>query len=253
MTWANRFRLTLGLVAVLALGAWLTFYLNDSKAVATSSSAQIESKTYAVGSQYAGLVVDQLVNPGDAVTPGTPLFVIDSATLRHDVSIGFAPGPTPGQAINEAGQVVILATEAGTVARVEASRGTFVPAAAVLAQVEREGSLYVKAEYTLTAKEYARIDEDAPVTIVLPNEQTVAGHVSGIEVQTVSSKAQAIVTVESDKLVPGKANGLMAAGTPVNAELQLQNDGVVTDVQASVNEVFDGVSTSVKGLFGSGE
>jgi multidrug resistance efflux pump len=79
MTWANRFRLTLGLVAVLALGAWLTFYLNESKAIATSSSAQIESQTYAVGSQYAGLVVDQLVEQGDAVTEGTPLFVIDSA------------------------------------------------------------------------------------------------------------------------------------------------------------------------------
>jgi multidrug resistance efflux pump len=253
MTWANRFRLTLGLVAVLALGAWMTFHLNESKAIATSSSAQIESQTYAVGSQYAGLVVDQLVNQGDAVTEGMPLFVIDSSTLRHDVSIGFAPTDTPGQMINDAGQVVVLATGNGTVAKVEATRGTFVPAAAVLAQVEKEGSLYVKAEYTLTAKEYARIDEDATVSIVLPNEQTVPGRVAGIEVQTVSSKAQAIVTVESDKLVAGKANGLMAAGTPVNAELQLQNDGVVTDVQASVNEVFDGVSTSVKGLFGSGE
>lgn len=253
MTWANRFRLTLGLVAVLALGAWMTFHLNDSKAIATSSSAQIESETYAVGSQYAGLVVDQLVNEGDAVTEGTELFVIDSATLRHDVSIGFAPTDTTGQKINAAGQVVVLATGDGTVAKIEATRGTFVPAAAVLAQVEKKGSLFVKAEYTLTAKEYARIDEDAPVSIVLPNEQTIAGRVSGIEVQTVSSKAQAIVTVESDKLVPGKANGLVAAGTPVNAELQLQNDGVVTDVQASVNEVFDGVSTSVKGLFGSGE
>lgn len=253
MTWANRFRLTLGLVAVVALGAWLTFYLNDSKAIATSSSAQIESKTYAVGSQYAGLVVDQLVEQGDVVTEGTPLFVIDSATLRHDVSIGFTPGEMPGQRINAAGQVEVLATGPGTVAKIEATRGTFVPAAAVLAQVEKEGSLYVKAEYTLTAKEYARIDEDAAVSIVLPNEQTVSGHVAGIEVQTVASKAQAIVTVESDKLVAGKANGLMAAGTPVNAELQLKNDGVVTDVAASVDEVFTDVSTSVKGLFGSGE
>jgi multidrug resistance efflux pump len=245
MTWANRFRLTLGLLAVVALGAYLTFHLNSEKAVAASQSAAIASKTYDVGSQYAGLVVDQLVEKGDPVVEGTPLFVIDSEVLKHEISIGYAPTDTPAAHIDELGRIVVLATGPGTVAKVEVARGTFVPAAALLAQVEKENSLYVHAEYTLTPKEYARIDDGAAVTVVLPNEQHVAGRVAGIEVQTLEGKAQAVVTVESDKLVAGKANGLMAAGTPVTAELQLRNDGVVTDVAAGVDGVVTDVASSV--------
>ena len=58
MTWGNRFRLMLGLMVVVIGAAFATYHLNESEALAASSSAQIAAKTYDVGSPYAGLVVD---------------------------------------------------------------------------------------------------------------------------------------------------------------------------------------------------
>jgi hypothetical protein len=76
---------------------------------------------------------------------------------------------------------------------------------------------------------------------VLPNQQQLAGHVERVDVTTVANKAQATITVASDQLVAGDANGLVAAGTPVTAELHLRNDGVVTTVADSVKRYLRGI------------
>jgi len=241
MTWSNRLRLTLGLVVVVALTGVFTYQLNERKGRAGSSSAQIAALTYHVGSPYAGLVVDQLVEPGDAVAEGDPLFVIDSAALRHDTEIGFAPAETAASAVDAEGRLVVKATGPGTIVSLKAERGTFVEAIGDLAIVEKADSLYVQAEYTLTAKDYARVEDSAAVTIILPNQQRIAGHVDEVSVQTVASEAQAVVKVRSDELVKGDANGLVAAGTPVTAELALRNDGVVTQAVEAVKEYLRGV------------
>jgi multidrug resistance efflux pump len=86
MTWASRIRLLVGTLVVLVLAAVATYNLNESKGVAASDSAQILAKTYEVGTPYAGLVVDQMVDVGDAVTKGQPLFVIESASLQYDIT-----------------------------------------------------------------------------------------------------------------------------------------------------------------------
>lgn len=241
MTWSNRIRLAVGMIVVLALTTLLTFHLNESRGRAASSSAQIAARTYQVGSPYAGLVVDQLVEPGDVVAEGDPLFVVDSASLRRDLENGFAPSVTTASDVDAEGRLVVKATGPGTVVDLVAERGTFVEAVGGLAVVEKADSLYVQAEYTLSAKDYARIEDDAAVTIVLPNQQRLAGHVTEVAVETVASRAQAVVTVSSDALVKGDANGLVAAGTPVSVELSLRNDGVVTRVAESVRQYLDAV------------
>ena len=63
---------------------------------------------------------------------------------------------------------------------------------------------------------------------MLPNQQTLAGHVERVDVTTVANKA-------------GDANGLVSAGTPVTAELHLRNDGVVTTVAESVKRYLHGI------------
>ena len=45
MTWGNRFRLMLGLMVVVIGAAFATYHLNESEALAASSSAQIAAKT----------------------------------------------------------------------------------------------------------------------------------------------------------------------------------------------------------------
>ncbi|UZN02909.1 HlyD family efflux transporter periplasmic adaptor subunit [Cellulomonas sp. S1-8] len=234
MTWASRIRLLAGTILVLVVAALATFHLNDTRGRATSDSAQILAQTYAVGTPYSGLVADQLVDVGDVVVEGEPLFVIDSAGLTYDLANGLVSEPPEFTTVDDQGRLVVLASGAGRLTQVAAERGTFVPGSATLATVQRVGTLYVQAEYTLTAKEYARVADGADVTITLPNDAALSGTVERVEVTTVNGQAQAVVRIAGDSLVDGAANGLVSAGTPVVAQIALTNDGVVTTVAEKV-------------------
>ncbi|GEA85371.1 MAG: HlyD family efflux transporter periplasmic adaptor subunit [Cellulomonas sp.] len=243
MTWRVRLKLFVGTVVVLLVAAYATYHVNEQRSIASSDSAQILGQTYVVGTPYAGLVVGQHVTAGDEVEQGDPLFVLDSASLDRDLSLGTVSNAGQATTIDADGNLVVLATQDGTVTEVGARQGTFVSAADHLATVQIAGSLYVQAEYTLSAKEYARVPDDAPVSIELPNTATLAGHVERVQVTTVGGKALALVTVTSDELVDGDQNGLVGSGTPVQARLSLRNDGVVTTVS-------DAVTSYVHGVFG---
>ncbi|MBD8057819.1 efflux RND transporter periplasmic adaptor subunit [Cellulomonas sp. JH27-2] len=232
MTWAGRLRLLVGLVVVVILAALATYKLNESRGIATSDSAQILAKTYQVGSPYAGLVVSQKVEVGDQVTEGEALFTIDAAAL-HEKYFDKASIPETTH-LDSDGRLVVTASGPGTVTALAATQGTFVQSAADLATVERADTLYVQAEYTLSAKEYARVGDDAKVTIELPNQRTLAGHVDRVQVTTVDGQAQAVLTVAGEGLVQGDQDGLVSAGTPVVAQLHLRNDGMVTTVSDQV-------------------
>ena len=123
MTWTSRLRLLAGTMLVLVIAALATYQLNETRGVAASDSAQILAKSYSVGTPYAGLVVDQLVDVGDAVTAGQPLFVIDSATLQYDVENGFARTATEATQIDAEGRLVVLATGDGVVTEITGRAG----------------------------------------------------------------------------------------------------------------------------------
>lgn len=239
MTWAGRFRLLVGLLVVVLVAGLATYKLNESRGIATSRSAQILGKTYDVGTPYAGLVVRQAVEVGDEVREGQTLFVIDAASLHTpDGSTPTVPETTH---LDDEGRLVVTASGPGIVTAVQATQGTFVQSATDLATVQRDDTLYVQAEYTLSAKEYARVPDDAAVTIQLPDQTTMRGHVDRVQVETVDGQAQAVVTVASDELVQGDRGGLVSAGTPVVAELHLRNDGIVTTVSDAVKGYLEGV------------
>ena len=243
MTWASRCRLLVGTILVLVLAALATYQLNQKKGVAASDSAQILARTYDVGTPYAGLVVDQMVDVGDTVTKGEPLFVIDSSSLQYDLKNGFAKPETEATQVDDQGRLVLLAAGDGTVTAISSERGTFVQSATELATVQRANTLYVQAEYTLTPNEYARVEDNATATVELPNHRTITAHVSKVKVETVAGQAQAVMTLTGTALKDGAENGLVSAGTPVTAELQLRNNGVVT-------RTADSVKTYIGGIFG---
>lgn len=241
MTWASRLRLLAGTLVVLVVAALATYHLNETRGRATSDSAQILAQTYAVGSPYAGLVADQHVEVGDEVHEGDPLFVIDSAGLTYDLAHGLVTDSPEFTDVDDQGRLVVLASGDGRVTQLAATRGTFVPSASTLATVQRTGTLYVQGEYTLTPKEYARLPEGADVTVTLPDGSTVAGGVDRVDVTTVDGRAQAVVRITSDDLVEGASNGMVAAGTPVVAQIALTNDGVVTTVAGKVRSYVEGL------------
>ncbi|MCL3859692.1 HlyD family efflux transporter periplasmic adaptor subunit [Actinotalea sp. K2] len=245
MTWGNRFRLLTGLVAVVAAATLATVHLSESRGRVESTSAQISAESYTVGNAYAGMVVDQLVEVGDTVADGDPMFLIDSANLQRDISQNAVPARTVESSIDENGFLVVRATGPGTVTGLGGSAGGFVAESTQVATVQRSGTFFVEAEYELTPQQYARLGEDAEATIVLPDQREIQGTVTGVAVTDSNGHVWIVATVRSDELTDGTADRLVADGTPVTVRLQLENDGFVNDVAQAVQGYLSVANDSV--------
>jgi len=225
MTWASRLKLLAGLVVVLAVVAGCTIVFTQRQNAVQSATAAIEAETLTVGAVYPGTVVDQLVQPGDTVAAGDPIVVVRSAQLVRDLEEEvITAGELDGVDV-DAGTYRIVATVDGTVDTVDTPVGDFITGGGTAATIARAGSLTVAAQFVLSPRDYGRVATGAAVDLLLPDDDTIAGHVSKIEVETVDGQAKATVTVASDALTAGAGSALLQPGTPVRATLQLADDG----------------------------
>jgi multidrug resistance efflux pump len=225
MTWANRFRLLLGLVVVVAVALGATLILSQRQTQVASRTASVKAITYSVGSDYAGTVVAQNVAAGDTVKKGQSLLTIQSATLLLDQKSTAGVPKSSAYKVTGAGMLTLVATQPGVVSRIGAQVGGFVSAGSALATVDRTGSLYVVADFRLDPYDFSRIDKGAKVDLILPNQQRLTGTVSRIDVTTIGGKADASVEVRSTQLKTGTHDGLVAPGTPILANLHLRDNG----------------------------
>ncbi len=241
MTWTSRFKLLIGVVGVFVIVAALTVVFNQRQAQTASVSAAIDAERYPVGVDYGGTVAERLVDDGDRVTAGDALFVVQSPSLQADLAEGLVQLETVAYTVSEQGEITLTAAVDGTVGDVTTERGSFVQAGQVLATIDRSGSLFVSADYVLSPRDYARIENDASVEIVLPNQQIVTGTVDSIEIATADGEAEATVRVTSDGLVDGGYNGLVAPGTPVSTSLSLRDDGPLAGVGDGLFDFLRGI------------
>ncbi|WP_265522972.1 HlyD family efflux transporter periplasmic adaptor subunit [Oerskovia flava] len=236
MTWSNRLRLAAGLLVVLAVVAVATVVLNQRIAQATSTTATIRSTTYDVGTDFAGTLTESFVVEGDAVSAGDELFAVQSLTLEHALSVGLVSAESAAYEVEADGTMTLLAPANGIVTDIPTGVGSFLPAGTVVATVERADSLFVDAHFTLDPRDYARVEDDATVVIVLPNQAEIVGEVAAITVQNIENQAESTVEVRSADLVRGSEHGLITSGTPVTASLQLRDDGALAGVGDSFGQ-----------------
>lgn len=241
MTWPNRIRLFIGLIAVFVIVGACTVVFNQRQSRAQSTSASIEAEQYDVGTTYGGTVVSQFVKAGDTVAVGDPLLAVQSLQLAHDLEDEVLK-PTDLVATDPAtGTYTVVATIDGTVADIQTPVGDFAPSGTVVATINETGSLTVSADFLLTPVDYGRIAEGTPVELTLPNAKKIQGSVKDIDVETVQGQAQSTITVASAALAAAKIEGLYKSGTPVVATLQLRDDGPLAGVTDSVREFFNKV------------
>lgn len=236
MTWSNRLRMVGGILVVLVIVAALTVVFNQRQSQVASTSASIEAKRYPVGLDYGGTVTTADVENGDRVAVGDTLFTLQSPSLESDLAKGLFKPTTAAYTVRDDGTIVMTASVAGTISDLSTESGSFVQAGQVLATIDASGSLFVKAEYVLSARDYSRLEDGAKVDILLPNQQVVAGAVVSIDVETSDGEAESTVLVHSDGLVDGAYNGLVKRGTPVTATLRLRDDGVFSGVTDGVQD-----------------
>ena len=231
MTWASRAKLFLGLIMVVIIVGILTIVFNQRQSQSVSSTAFIDAVHYPVGIDYGGTVISSDVKNGDHVTKGETLFTLQSSSLQADLQRGLLKPNTISYSVTEAGVITLTAAVTGTVTGVSTQAGSFVQAGQVLASIDKAGSLFVSAQYTLSPRDYSRIGTGASVDILLPNQTTVAGRVSSIDVTTVQGTAKTTIKIQSDRLIDGAYNDLVKPGTPVSASLTLRNDGIFAGVE----------------------
>jgi len=236
MTWRNRLRLLVGLLSVFVLVAGLTIVFTQRQAQVASTSASIEAERYPVGIDYGGTVIDRFVEAGSRVHAGQELFALQSSSLQADLADGLVKPDTVAYSVADGGIITLKASVDGTISDLTTERGSFVQAGQVLAMIDRSGSLFVSAEYALTPRDYARVEEGARVDILLPNQRQVNGRIESVEVQTAEGRAETTVRVASDQLVEGENNGLIARGTPVTATILLRDDGVLAGLGDGVSD-----------------
>jgi multidrug efflux pump subunit AcrA (membrane-fusion protein) len=236
MTWRKRIGLALGLLSVVVLAAGLTMIVNSNSGKVAGKSASLMAEDYPVGTDYSGTITEQYVKVGDEVAAGQPLFEVQSATLERDLAQGLVNKDNLTYEVKNDNTLVITATNAGQVQDIAYADGAFVPANSTIATVQEAGTMYVAADFLLSAKDYARIPAQAELQIVLPNNQKITAAVSEIKVSTENGEARTIIKAYSDELANG--TGLFAVGTPVESTLILTNDGIVTDVTNTVTGWF---------------
>jgi multidrug resistance efflux pump len=236
MSWRKRISLAIGLLFVLVLAAGLTMVVNYNSGKVDSKSASLSAEDYPVGTDYSGTVTAQYVHVGDHVDAGQPLFEVESATLQRDIAQKLVNKDNLTYQVKDDDTMVVTATNAGQVEQIQYAQGAFVPANSTIATVQEAGTMYVEADFLLSAKDYSKIPSGAIVDVVLPNNQKVSATVQQLQVRTEDGQARTTIRAYSDDLANG--TGLFAVGTPVQATLHLTNDGVVTDVTKTVTGWF---------------
>jgi len=231
MTWINRLRLFGGVIGVVLLVAVLTLIFNQRQTEAASLTATVDSDQYVVGAAYGGTVTKQYVKDGQVVKKGDKLFTIQSVALQQDLSNGLKISNSDAYNVDtDAATLTYLATVQGQVSDLKAKLGNSLGSGQDFAKISVTNSQFVSAEYLLSPGDYGRITEGAPVSILLPNNQSIAGTVTTIEVATDSGKARTDVRVDSPELKDAALGNLAKPGTPVVATLQLRDDGPLAGV-----------------------
>lgn len=236
MTWANRLRLAAGLVLVLVLVAAGTLLFTQRQNRALSTTAMVVAESFPVGTDYGGIVTRQYVHVGDDVHAGDPLFDVHSLQLRRDIASGYVADPTLIAGIDENGTSTVIATVDGTIASIGVPQGGFAAAGGVVASIDRAESLYVEAEFVLSARDYARIAEGTEAEVLLPSQETLVGTVAGIDVDTVDGQALSTMRIESAALAEATASGLFQPGTPLSVSIALRDDGPLSGVSDALHD-----------------
>ena len=147
--------------------------------------------------------------------------------------VTLAPASTRARLTLLDGTLTLTATEPGIVSSVKAQVGGLVGAGQPLATIDRTGPLFVLAKFRVVSYDFARIEKNGRVEVVLPNHKRIAGVVSDVKVQTVGGEADAEITVTSKDLIAGSNDGLVEPGTPVTAILHLRDNGPLAGVKDS--------------------
>lgn len=234
MTWENRLRLTLGVLGVVVVSAVLTLVFNQRQNQLTSYTGTVVADNYTVGADYAGTVVKQDVQEGDAVTKGEELFVVQSLQLKEALARGTKVGDTSAYSVDrKTGTITYYAVVNGTVTTLDARLGNSIAggALATLASEDR----YIEADFRLFPRDYARLHQNSPARVRLADDSEIAGYVTTAASTTGSDGTVSKLRIESGNLAT--VDGVLRnPGAPVSVTVELDQSGPLAGVSDALTD-----------------
>lgn len=234
MNWKNRLKLFVGLIGVGVLLFALTLLLNYSMTYIESRSAQLMTDTYTVGSEYSGIITKQYVTSGQHVKAGQSLFLLKSNLLNSDLSNAPINKNDGASNLDDQNQIVLKATNDGTVSDIAYLEGAFVPANKEVATIARDNSMYVTAKYYLSPPDYARLKNGDYTTVTLPNNQKILATIFDISVQNNDNSVETTVKAR----LSNSSQITFTSGTPVSVELTLGGKTLYGSVREGFIRMF---------------
>lgn len=232
MSFLTRVKYLFGTLLVLSAVGALTVHLNDRISTVQAASATLTAHEYSVGTSYSGTLVADHTHVGDTVKAGQVLFVVQSNDLARDISNHAVKPKKAPYDVRHHDELVVRAPSAGKVVKVGYVKGAFLPSDATLASIQKTGTTRVDAKFHLSPREYALIRKAHSLQVTLPDDRTVRAKVTRVTVTTKGDQAQTEVRARAPQF---DNRGLFSAGTPVRAQVRLNDHGVVHRVQNVVS------------------
>jgi len=237
MKFTGRIRLLFGIVVVIFIVGLLSMYLNAIMSVSQSNKAELAADSTTIGSDYAGLVVDQNVEAGDTVKKGETLFEIQSTQLNQELTNGTVSRNSLSFDVDPSTNYILLkAADDGVIEKVDFQSGSYVPAGGIVATIDTVGSLYVVAYFHLSPPDYARINKNNKLDLVLPDNSKLQATIFDISLVSDGSLVDTVIKARIQNA--DMSDFRFSVGTPVDATLHLNQ-----------NNLFQGLVTYIEQLF----
>jgi multidrug efflux pump subunit AcrA (membrane-fusion protein) len=212
----------IAIVVVLGIAVAGLVYANVSARTVRATSAQLVTQQYSLGTPYAGTIQDLAIARGDVVKKGEVLFRLQSPTLESAMQTKTFTNAGVGYKIEPGGVMVFTAARAGIVQKVNAEIGSFVAADKVVAVVAIAQSIHLESQFSLDARDYARIPVGGTVAVSMPDGSTVQAKIYDVEVKKYANAVAATTVLARSAKI--STQNYMVVGAPVNAELHLKDD-----------------------------
>jgi hypothetical protein len=219
----SRIRFMFGILFVIFLVGALTYYLNTTMSIAQSSRAELAADSIAIGTDYAGLVVKQFVEEGDKVKKGQTLFEIESPQLKEALASQTVSPTSLSFQLNPANNNILLsARDDGVIQKIMYHQGSYVTSGVVVVTVNTVGSLHVVANFHLSPPDYARLNKESKVDLVMPDNSKQQATIFAI---TLVRDGDVVDTVVKARMKDADISDFrFSVGTPVQATLHLNQD-----------------------------
>ena len=218
----SRIKLFIGILFVTALCFSLAIYTDNQAAKIGSNSAELQMESYAVGSEYSGIITKQYVNTGDHVTQGSTLFELSNDVLKQQLKNGDVKAEDLSYKISTTNTLLLVASHDGTVGKINFLQGSFVTAGDIIATISDTKQAVINAEYYLSNPQYAQLNPRTPVSVILAGNARSTGTITSINQSSHEGKTLTTIKIAIDKLDDGQV--VYDNSSPVYAELTLNTN-----------------------------